>query len=72
MRQAIIDLPNRDFEMPADGVTLANIDMATGLLAEENAPNSEKLPYLTGTEPQEAASQAIRQDFYDEDDVKKR
>lgn len=72
MRQAIIDLPNRDFDLPEEGVTLANIDMATGLLAEENAPNSEKLPYLTGTEPQEAASQAIRQDFYDEDDVKKR
>jgi penicillin-binding protein 1A len=68
MRQAIIDLPNNDFQPPEEGVTFANIDMASGYLAEENAPGSQRLPFISGTEPQEAASQAVRKDFYEEDD----
>jgi penicillin-binding protein 1A len=67
MRQAVITLPNRDFVMPEEGVVMVNIDMASGYIAEENAPNSQMLPFLTGTEPQEAASQAVQKNFYEQD-----
>jgi penicillin-binding protein 1A len=67
MRAAVIDLPNRDFLPPDEGVTFANIDLASGYLAEDNAPNSMSLPFLEGTVPTEAASQAVRKDFYEQD-----
>ncbi len=67
MRAAIIDLPNHDFAPPEEGVTLANIDLQSGYLADPGAPNSMELPFLTGTEPTEAASQAVRKDFYEQD-----
>lgn len=67
MRAAVIGLPNRDFPMPEEGVTMVNIDMASGLLAEVGAPGSELLPFLAGTEPKEAASQAIGKGFYEQD-----
>ncbi|MCC6807186.1 MAG: PBP1A family penicillin-binding protein [Deltaproteobacteria bacterium] len=67
MRQAIINLPNRDFTMPEEGVAMVNVDLASGYVAEVGAPGSMLLPFLTGTEPQEAASQAVRKDFYEQD-----
>ena len=67
MRQAMINMPSREFEPPDQGVVFAPIDLHTGLLADEGSEGSMLLPFLTGTEPRESANQAVRKDFYDQE-----
>jgi penicillin-binding protein 1A len=52
MQSALAGKPVRDFGPPPPGIELARIDPATGLLAEEPAPQGALLlPFVAGTAP---------------------
>jgi penicillin-binding protein 1A len=73
MTVALSDRPIRDFDVPAEHIVFARIDMNTGLIADAAATDAYFQPFIEGTEPergvsdrQSAASarQALRDDVF--------
>ncbi|MFW6267038.1 MAG: transglycosylase domain-containing protein, partial [Halanaerobium sp.] len=55
MREAVKDMPSIDFQKP-EKVIEVEVDPYTGLLANDDTPRIDKLPYIEGTEPTEKES----------------
>jgi penicillin-binding protein 1A len=58
MGQAHEGRPTRDFPMP-DGIVLARIDRATGLLADSTSEEAYFQAFIEGSEPTESAASAV-------------
>ena len=62
MRDALSDLPKRDFEVPRQsGIIWARIDRETGLLATRETKRVVFQPFIAGTEPTRTAAAAQQQ-----------